>query len=145
MPREGTQRHPRSPGASGRTGQASGSLKVNTRRPTEPDYRIPDDFDVRRWSRQQVWEYLVHPPVAATIRFHGSLAPIARQLLPGARVATDADGARVARLEARNLRGLVRQVLAFGPEAELVEPAEGRALAREMLAAVRGAAVPEVA
>lgn len=121
------------------------SLKVNTRRPADPDYRIPDDFDVRRWSRQQVWEYLVHPPVAATVRFHGSLAPIARQLLPGARVATDADGARVARLEARNLRGLVRQVLAFGPEAELVEPAEGRALAREMLAAVRGAAVPEVA
>lgn len=119
------------------------SLKVNPRKPAAPDYRIPADFDVRRWSRQQVWEYLVHPPVAATVRFHGSLAAIARQLLPGARVATDAEGARVARLEARNLRGLVRQVLAFGPEAELMEPAEGRALAREMLASLRGDGVRE--
>ncbi len=119
------------------------SLKVNTGRPAEPDYRIPDDFDVRRWSRQQVWEYLVHPPVAATVRFHGSLAAIARQLLPGARVATDADGARVARLEVRNLRGLVRQALAWGPEAELLEPAEGRALAREMLASLGGGAARE--
>jgi hypothetical protein len=30
----------------------------------------------------------------------------------------------------------VRQALAWGPEAELVEPAEGRAMAREILAAL---------
>ena len=40
---------------------------------------------------------------------------------------------RLARLEVRNLRGLVRQVLAWGLEAELTEPAEGRAMACEML------------
>jgi proteasome accessory factor B len=45
----------------------------------------------------------------------------------------------VARLEVRNLRGLVRQALAWGPEAELLEPAEGRAMAREMLATLAAA------
>lgn len=116
------------------------SFSVNRRRPGEPDYRVPADFDVRRWSRQQIWDYDVHPPRPAAVRFRGSLARIAKQLLPASRVQTDPEGARVARLEVRNLRGLVRQALAWGPEAEVVEPADGRALAREILAALAGPA-----
>lgn len=116
------------------------ALKVNTKSPSKPDYVIPDDFDIRRWSRQQIWDYDVHPPEAATIRFKGSLAHLAKQLLPDAKVQTDAEGARVGRLEVRNLRGLVRQALAWGPEAELVEPPEGRAMAREILAELAGGA-----
>ncbi|BDG02872.1 helix-turn-helix transcriptional regulator [Anaeromyxobacter oryzae] len=100
------------------------------------DYDIPESFDVRRWSRQQIWDYAVHPPAAAAVRFRGSLAGIAKQLLPGARVATDEIGARVARLEVRNLRGLVRQALAWGPDAEVIEPASARAMAREILASL---------
>lgn len=110
------------------------ALKPNGIRKQDPDYEIPDDFDVKRWSRQQVWDYQVHPPQGAAVRFRGSLARLARQLLPAARVTTEADGSRLARLEVRNLRGLVRQVLAWGLEAELVEPAAGRAMAREILA-----------
>ncbi|HEX9050338.1 MAG TPA: WYL domain-containing protein [Anaeromyxobacter sp.] len=109
---------------------------ARARRGAAGDYDVPDGFDVRRWSRQQVWDYEVHAPVAATVRFRGSLAGIARQLLPGARVTADASGARVARLEVRNLRGLARQALAWGPEAELVDPPEGRAAAREILASM---------
>ncbi|HYG69140.1 MAG TPA: WYL domain-containing protein, partial [Anaeromyxobacteraceae bacterium] len=113
-------------------------LKVNGRALPERkhragDYDIPDDFDVRRWSRQQIWDYEVHPPRPATVRFTGSLARLAGQLLPSATLEPGGDGARVARLEVRNLRGLVRQALAWGPEAELLEPADGRALAREIL------------
>ena len=100
------------------------------------DYDVPESFDVRSWSRQQVWEYHVHPPAAAAVRFRGSLAGIAKQLLPAAEVITDGTGARVARLEVRNLRGLVRQALAWGPEAEVIEPAEARATAREILASI---------
>lgn len=112
------------------------SLQVNAVRPQDPDYEIPGGFDVRRWSRQEVWDYAVHPPLPAAVRFRGSLARLARQILPGASVSTEPDGARMARLEVRNLRGLVRQALAWGLEAELVEPAEGRAMAREILAAL---------
>jgi proteasome accessory factor B len=110
------------------------ALRVNGVRRQDPDYHVPDDFDIRRWSRQQVWDYEVHPPQAAAVRFRGSLARLARQLLPTARITTEADGSRLARLPVRNLRGLVRQALAWGLEAELVEPAEGRAMAREILA-----------
>jgi proteasome accessory factor B len=102
------------------------------------DYDVPEGFDVRAWSRQEVWDYDVHPPAPAAIRFRGSLAGIAGQLLQGAEVTADPAGARTARLQVRNLRGLVRQALAWGPEAELIEPAEGRAIAREILAAAAG-------
>jgi predicted DNA-binding transcriptional regulator YafY len=100
------------------------------------DYDIPRSFDVRRWSRQKIWDYAVHDPAPAVVRFRGSLAGLARQLLPGARVETEESGARVARLPVRNLRGLVRQALAWGPEAEVVDPPEARGIAREILASV---------
>jgi proteasome accessory factor B len=99
-------------------------------------YQIPAGFDIRRWSRQQIWDYEVHPPIEAAVAFRGPLARLARQLLPGAKVETDASGARIARLPVRNLRGLVRQALAWGPDAELLVPEQGRALAREILAAM---------
>jgi proteasome accessory factor B len=98
--------------------------------------RAPSDFDVRRWSRQEPWDYLAHEPVEAVVRFRGSLAKLAPRLLPGAKVTTAPDNARVARLAVRNVDGLVRQCLAWGPEAELLEPAGARARARELLAAV---------
>jgi proteasome accessory factor B len=115
------------------------ALKKNGVRTQDPDYQIPADFDIKRWSRQQVWDYDVHAPKPAAIRFRGSLARVARQLLPEAKLITEPGGARVARLEVRNLRGLVRQALAWGLEAELVEPTEGRAMARELLERVLGA------
>ena len=110
--------------------------EVRAKRGKKGDYDIPETFDVRRWSRQQIWEYDVHPPLGAAVRFRGSLAGIAKQLLPTAQVTTVESGARVARLEVRNLRGLVRQALAWGPEAEVLEPAEARETAREILASV---------
>jgi proteasome accessory factor B len=112
--------------------------EARARRGLEGDYDVPRSFDVRRWSRQQIWDYDVHPATAATVRFRGSLAGIAKQLLPSAQVTTDASGARIARLEVRNLRGLVRQALAWGPEAEVMEPPEARATAREILASAAG-------
>lgn len=113
------------------------SMRPAPKDPRRPDYRIPAGFDVRAWSRQEPWDYLVHGPREAAVRFRGSLAKVAPRLLPGARLATEPDGARTARLSVRNLAGLVRQVLAWGPEAELLEPADGRALAREALAGLR--------
>ena len=106
-------------------------------RDARADYVIPASFDLRRWSRQQIWDYEVHAPKAAAVRFSGSLARVARQLLPGAKSTLEADGRRVCRLSVCNLRGLVRQALAWGPEAELIEPAEGRAMALEILREVR--------
>jgi urocanate hydratase len=44
-----------------------------------------------------------------------------------------ADGSREAVLRVRNLDGLVRQALAWGPDAEIVSPPEARERARAIL------------
>jgi len=112
------------------------AVKPNTKRPGEHDYEIPDDFDIRAWSRQAVWDYRVHPPVEARVRFAGSLARVARELVPDASYERTPEGDRIATFGVRNLDGLARQALAWGPEAEILAPAEGRARAREILAQV---------
>ena len=70
--------------------------------------RPPAQENPQSGSRQQVWDYEIHPPRPAVMRFQGTLARIAKQLLPGAKVDSDESGARIAKLEVRNLRGLVR-------------------------------------
>jgi proteasome accessory factor B len=110
-----------------------------------PDYRIPAGFDVRSWSRQEPWDYLAHEARPAAVRFRGSLAAVARRILPGARWTTETDGSRTGRLEVRYLPGLVRQALAWGPEAELLEPEDGRAMARDMLDGLSARLAREVA
>jgi proteasome accessory factor B len=117
--------------------QPKGRKRVKRRSDERAEYSIPSGFDIRRWSRQQIWDYEVHEPKAAAIRFSGSLERISRSLLPGAKSTVGADGKRTFRLEVRNLRGLVRQALAWGPEAELIEPPEGRAMALEILREAR--------
>lgn len=110
--------------------------KARKRRGRKGDYDIPEAFDIRAWSRQQIRDYDVHAPVTATVRFRGSLAGIAHNLLPAADLARDGAGGKLARLDVRNLRGLVRQALAWGPEAEVTGPPEARAMAREILSSV---------
>jgi predicted DNA-binding transcriptional regulator YafY len=112
------------------------ALRLAPTKKKPPHYEVPESFDVRDWSRQEPWDYLAHPPCEATVRFTGSLAKIAPKLLPRARLATAPDDARLARLVVQNLDGLVRQCLAWGPEAELVSPADARERARAMLAAI---------
>jgi predicted DNA-binding transcriptional regulator YafY len=102
------------------------------------DYEVPGDFDIRAWSRQETWDYFVHEPREAVVKFRGSLAAMAPRLLPGAAFTREPDSSRVARLAVKNLGGLVRQALAWGPDAELLEPADGRAMAREILLGLSG-------
>jgi len=114
------------------------TLALAPARSKKVDYEVPRDFDVRAWSRQETWDYFVHEPREAVVKFRGSLAGLAPKLLPGAAFTRASDNSRVARLVVKNLGGLVRQALAWGPEAELLEPADGRAMAREILLALSG-------
>jgi len=114
-------------------------LRLDPREARGPDFRVPARFDFRAWSRQEPWEWRFREPTRAVVRFRGALAPSAGRLLRGAEVTAERDGARRATLSVRNLEGLVRQVLAWGPEAEIVEPDEGRVIAREMLRKLRPA------
>ncbi len=98
------------------------------------DYLVPPAFDLDQWRLQQPWDYRAHAPLEAAVRLTGALARGARGLLPGARLALQDDGSRLATLQVRNLDGLARQVLAWGEAAELVSPPEGRQRVRAMLA-----------
>lgn len=109
------------------------SMALAPARARGADYAVPADFDIRTWSRQETWEYFEHEPCEAVVRFRGSLAALASRLVPRAVLGREPDGSRLARIRVCNLAGLVRQALAWGPEAELVEPVEGRVLAREIL------------
>ena len=48
------------------------------------DYPVPRDFDFDAWKTQRPWDYLAHAPLEAVVRLGGTLAPVARKLLPGA-------------------------------------------------------------
>jgi proteasome accessory factor B len=109
------------------------------------DYQVPKDFDLEGWRLQQPWDYLAHPPVEVVVRLGGALARSARTLLPKVTFGLADDGRREGTFSVRNLDGLVRQLLAWGPEAELMAPPEGRALARAMLERLGGVLAREVA
>lgn len=109
------------------------AVKLNAEHASQPDYDVPANFDIHRYVTQQEWDYWVHAPVLARVILRGELAPLAGTLLPGFEVAMDVSGIATAALEVRNLDALVRHVLALGPDAELVAPEEGRAMARSML------------
>lgn len=109
------------------------------------DFTIPPGFELGEWRLQQPWDLRAHAPREAVVRLTGALARRARGLLPGARLEAAADGGRLATLAVRNLDGLVRQVLAWGAEAELVAPPEGRALAAAMLGRLSAALAREAA
>ncbi|MGA9524056.1 MAG: WYL domain-containing protein [Myxococcaceae bacterium] len=111
-------------------------LTLNEKKPAERDYEIPQDFDIGTFSRQQPWEFWLHAPLEAEVHLRGALAPIAERLLPGGRIeqSDSPTEVRVRLSGVRNLSALVRCVLSFGPEAELVSPERGRELARQMLA-----------
>lgn len=112
------------------------AITVNGKDPAKPDYQIPRDFDIRVFVAQKEWDFWVHAPQEATVRFSGGLGRIAGSLLPGGKVEAT-DGGAIVHVSVRNLEGLVRQTLAWGPEAEVVAPAQARSQARVMLDAAK--------
>lgn len=107
-------------------------LTVSALSPSQPDYEIPEDFDVRAFSAQQPWEYWFGERQKATVRLTGALAPLAASLVPGARVEREADAA-LATVEVRDVDALVRHVLTLGESAEILSPPAARRRARQML------------
>ncbi len=110
------------------------TITINGKEPGKPDYQVPRDFDIRVFVGQKEWDFWVHAPREATVRFSGGLAKIASGLLPGGKVEAVESGAKRVTVSVRNLEGLVRQTLAWGPEAEVVAPEEARTQAQAMLA-----------
>jgi proteasome accessory factor B len=121
-------------------------IAINKKKPTEPDYAIPRDFDMHTFSDQQPWDYWVHERKEVEVLFRakagGDVNPaLVSQQVPGARTEERPEGV-LARVIARNADALVRHVLSLGLDAEILAPPELRAVARQQLATIAAGGEP---
>jgi proteasome accessory factor B len=99
----------------------------NDKKPGSPDYAVPDDFDLEVTMRASPLHYLVHEPALAKVRVDPEVAfLVEREWGPA-----DANGIHA--FETTYLDYVVDQVLALGARAELLAPADARAVVRHAL------------
>lgn len=105
---------------------------VSSRRPKEPDYEIPADFDVKAWMAFPFqWG---GSRIDAVVRFRGAAAARASSLVAGQGDLEDAgDGSVAWRVRVSDLVGLVSWAVANGPGVVVEEPAEAREIAAQGL------------
>jgi proteasome accessory factor B len=112
--------------------------RANPARPQSPDYRIPEGFRVADFVRRHPWELGGEGEEAlearVLFRFPRSLWAEANEL--GERVEERSGGSAVRRFRVTQPEPFLRWVLGMMGEAEIVEPAELAAGAREMAARV---------
>lgn len=103
------------------------SATPNDKKPGTPDFTIPTDFDLEATMRSSPLQYLVHEPAIAKVRVDSEVAfLVEREWGP-----PDSDGIHT--FETTYLDHVVDQVLALGARAELLAPADARAVVRRAL------------
>ncbi len=112
------------------------SLAVNASAPRTPDFAPRKDFSLADHATREPWEFWEHAPVRCRVRVDAAApAEVLASFGPRAKV-EDAGNGAVVELEASNVEGLVRHVLALGEVAEVLAPRKVRERAREVLAAL---------
>jgi proteasome accessory factor B len=110
------------------------SVAVNAAAPRTPDFAARAGFSLADHARREPWEYGHHAPVRCTVRLEAAAsAEVLASFGPRARIEEEGSGA-VVEVEATNLEGLLRHVLALGDHAEVLAPKKLRERAREVLA-----------
>lgn len=99
--------------------------------PTAETFEIPSDFDPADYVGEGA-VFQAGEEVEAVVRYSRS---IARWISEREEVEEGPDGSVIVRHQVADPRWIVRHVLSYGPEAEILEPAEMRDLARETVAA----------
>lgn len=103
--------------------------------PTAETFEIPNDFDPADYVEEGA-VFRAGEEVEATVRYSRR---IARWIIEREEVEEQPDGSVIVRHRVADPRWIVRHVLSYGPEAELLEPEAMRELARDMVAASQGA------
>ncbi len=110
------------------------SLAVNPSAPRTPDFTLRKDFSLRDHAVREPWEFYEHAPVRCRVRVDAAApAEVLASFGARARIEDEGSGALV-EVEATNVEGLVRHVLALGEVAEVLAPRRVRDRAREVLA-----------
>ena len=114
------------------------SLAVNASAPRTPDFASRKDFSLADHAAREPWEYGHHAPVRCRVRLDpAASAEVLASFGPRARIKEEGSGA-VVEVEATNLEGLLRHVLALGDRAEVLSPKKLRDRAREVLDGLAG-------
>lgn len=105
----------------------------------EGAYEVPPDFDAGDWI-EGGGVFLADTRLEARVRYSLRVAPWIREADRPGEIEREEEpgGALVVRHRVADPGWLVRHVLAYGPEAELLEPAEMRALVAERVALLAG-------
>jgi proteasome accessory factor B len=110
------------------------TLEVNAAAPRTPDFAARRDFSLADHARREPWEYGHHAPVRCRVRLEAAAsAEVLASFGPRARIKEEGSGAEV-EVEATNVEGLLRHVLALGDRAEVLSPKPLRDRARDVLA-----------
>ena len=110
------------------------SIAVNASAPRTPDFQPRKDFSLADHAAREPWEFYEHAPVRCRVRVDAAApAEVLASFGPRAKLEDEGNGA-VVEVEASNVEGLVRHVLALGDVAEVLAPKKVRERAREVLA-----------
>jgi predicted DNA-binding transcriptional regulator YafY len=111
--------------------------RIRRATPTTGSYEVPADFNFRRWMADAFGVQKGDKPVSVSIRFAPRQARWIRERRwhRSARVQEGLDGSLVLNLTIAETSEIVRWVLQFGHEAEVLEPPSLRAAVAEQLAA----------
>lgn len=99
--------------------------------PTAETFEIPNDFDPADYVEEGA-VFRAGEEVRATVRYSRR---IARWIIEREEVEEQPDGSVIVRHRVADPRWIVRHVLSYGAEAEILEPEDLRELAREAVAA----------
>lgn len=102
-------------------------VEVSPARPTQPDFEVPEGFDLKRMAVLDPLRFEVHEPVVASVRVDPEVAFLAERAWgPPAEDGTF-------EITTTNVDTLLDQVLGFGLRAELLAPDSARRALAEIL------------
>lgn len=104
---------------------------------TDGSYSIPDDFDAAGHLAGEPWE-IGDDSQDVTVRFDPVVAWWAEQNLAELPASVAPDGGRVVTMRVANLDALMSWLVGFGPDVEIVEPADARSRLVDHLAPFLG-------
>ncbi len=110
--------------------------KVETRRPREPDYEIPEDLDLAAYRDKEAWELGDGAPVEALVRFRFPRSLWAERNAHGEPVREEDAGAAIRAFRVHQVNPFLRWILTQEGDAEIVAPPEMRSALAAMAAEV---------
>lgn len=107
--------------------------RIRRARSTDVFFEVPPGFSLERFERRQM-DFARHFDVTARVRFSRSVARYVREARKGEPMRETAQGDLIVTMRAASVPWLLKEILGYGPEAEILSPPEVRRAMRDFLA-----------